>query len=612
LKKIRTDFETNKEYDVNIRIPNVVQGYINALDLLRGTEYLVDEDFNEIKGKIVELVDKFFNSYVKGTMYIVHFPTQNNYNIKTSSAIAYAAIAFPEVPEREAWWNFALSELGYMFSSESHYIQEDGGVSEGPFYFGFALESAVPALIAYDNTYGKKSQKVNRDCTLRNYVPPWDDVVCNEGEEYEFKNPLFSELFRKSIDWTVKIRLPSGDRPPIEDAYFNPTRVTGILSGVLNDPVYAWDWIENEKSPYSTSKDIYYLVNYDDSVIPQEPDWTPTQFMALSGDAVFRSGWDKDAVWFMLRCENGPVHMTVHDHVDDTAFQLYAFGEYLAIDTGYYKPNELDNSQTAHAWNHNLVLIDGKGPPDKGLLTNFGDTDCFLENTYDGDVFDYAEARTSYENTGVIRSALFVRNRYAVVSDFLDASATHEYKFRVHGYGGYDSGGTYTDHALGGRWERQKAGFDLFVTTTAGTPIFTKPAYEKNTSPNVHRFENDRNVRDHVVLDAVKNGEDVSFLAVLYPYRVGSAMQTEMPADVQELSLPDGEAALVITNPDNKRDVIIANRTGAGVSITLPDATVIETDAVFAFAGIDDTPRSAFLVRGSYLKINGETLPPTR
>ena len=46
------------------------------------------------------------------------------------------------------------------------------------------------------------------------------------------------------------------------------------------------------------------------------------------------------------------VHIGLHDHVDGTSFSLAAFGEYLLIDTGYYKPNSLTNSRTADADAH--------------------------------------------------------------------------------------------------------------------------------------------------------------------------------------------------------------------------------------------------------------------
>ncbi len=615
LDRVRTDFETNQVFDVNIRIPHAVIGYINAWDLLKATPYITGEEADNAKARIVELVDKFFSAYIEGPWSVILLPTQNNYNIRTSAAIAYAAIAFPDVPQWEKWWNFSLSELGLMFGPESHYIQDDGGVSEGPFYFGFALSGAIPALIAYDNTFGEPSV-VSRDCKLRTEEPPWDDISCVEGEPYTFSNPLYTERFQNSLDWTMKIRLPSGDRPPVGDANFNPTNSIGLYTGILGEPRYAWDWIENERNPYAMrhgmSLEMYYLIYFDDGIGATEPPWSPTQLLPDAGNAVFRSDWGGDAIWFMMMAESGPVRMTVHDHVDGTSFQMYAYGEYLAMDTGYYKPSSNDNAVTAHAWNHNLVLIDGEGPPDKGLLTTFGDTDCYLENTYDGEIFDYAEARTNYQETDVVRSALFVRDRYVVISDFLDASTEHEYRFRVHGYGGYDSGGTYTSTStgslLGGRWEREKAGFDLSVTSTGGPSSFIEPTQQGDKIPGVHKFETDRQLRNHVVIDAVIDGVDISYIAALYPYKTGTVNQDEMPANVQVITAPAKAAALMVTNANGKRDLIIANRTGGTVAITFPGDIIVETDGRFAFVGLDDSPQSGFVVRGISLKVDGNPL----
>jgi hypothetical protein len=604
LSKIRTDFEKSQEYDMNIRIPGVVIKYVNALDLLQGTTFITNEETEEIKSRIIELIDTFYNIYVKGTMAVVHYPTQNNYNIKTSSTIAYGAIAFPEAEQKEDWQNFAFYELNYILSAESHYIQPDGGVSEGLFYNNFALGSALPVMIAYRNTYDKPIT-VKRDCSLRNPVPPWDDIVCVDGDDYTFVNPLDSELFLKSIDWSIKLRFPDGDRPPIEDGNLIASSVTSVLSGLLKRSDYAWDTINNAHDPYSVFDEVYFLVYFDDGVSPREPDWSPTQFLPDAGNAVFRSGWDSNAVWFMMNCEHGPVHMTVHDHIDNTAFQLFAYGEYLLIDTGYYKPNPLDNSVTAHAENHSIVLIDGRGPPDKGLLTNFGDTDCYLENTLDTESIDYAEARTNYENTDVLRSSLFVRNRYVIVSDYLSSSIQHEYRFRIHGHGGYDNDGTFTPLSSGGRWERTKAGVDVYVISSAGVPLLEQPPYTMNGSPNVHQFEHDRKVRNHYVLDAKITGDNLSFLSIIYPYAVNPSGVSEMPATVTALTSPANSSAFEIINPDGTKDIAIVNRTGS--AITISDGThTVETDAQFAFAGINDS--MGFIARGTFLKVNSQNI----
>jgi len=108
-----------------------------------------------------------------------------------------------------------------------------------------------------------------------------------------------------------------------------------------------------------------------------------------------------------------------------------AYGEYLLLDPGYYKPDEQDNAKTAHSPAHNLVLIDGKAAPDKGLLTDFGDADAFLRNTLDGSRVKYAEAWQDYQSSHVERSVVFVDGRYFLVADRIQTTATGGAKARI-------------------------------------------------------------------------------------------------------------------------------------------------------------------------------------
>ena len=63
-----------------------------------------------------------------------------------------------------------------------------------------------------------------------------------------------------------------------------------------------------------------------------------------------------------------------------------------------------------------------------------------------------------------------------------------------------------------------------------------------------------------------------------------------MLASVQVITLPTDSAALMVTDADDKRDLIIANRTEGIVTITLTGDLIVETDGRFAFVGLDDSP----------------------
>ena len=108
----------------------------------------------------------------------------------------------------------------------------------------------------------------------------------------------------------------------------------------------------------------------------------------------------------------------MHNHVDSTSFVFAGLNEIFITDTGYYKPNEQDNALTAQAAAHNVVLINGKGAPNKGLLTNWGDEDAYLQNALIAPDAGYVEAVQTYEEHDVRRLVALLRKQYAVVGDF--------------------------------------------------------------------------------------------------------------------------------------------------------------------------------------------------
>ena len=122
---------------------------------------------------------------------------------------------------------------------------------------------------------------------------------------------------------------------------------------------------------------------------------------------------------------------------------------------------------------HNVILIDGQGAPDKGLLTDFGDADAWLLNMIEGKFVDYAEAHQSYEGTDFERSMMLVRNRYFVVSDRLKSNQieSRRHSWRLHAGAGADLGGVLDlscfDDVCGVTIEQENAGVNVYLASTA-------------------------------------------------------------------------------------------------------------------------------------------------
>src|SRR4030095_10193764 len=91
------------------------------------------------------------------------------------------------------------------------------------------------------------------------------------------------------------------------------------------------------------------------------------------GNAIFRSDWSRDGVVLVANGEHGianefardetglgiPVSAS-HEQADPGGYLLFAFGEQLAIDPGYFTFEERD--LVAAPRHHHVVLVDDKAP----------------------------------------------------------------------------------------------------------------------------------------------------------------------------------------------------------------------------------------------------------
>jgi hypothetical protein len=80
-----------------------------------------------------------------------------------------------------------------------------------------SLRVSTALFIAVDNAMDP-DRPFLRDCTNRQTVAPWTDHGCVDGEAFTFDNPLYSDLYRATVDWSLSLRLPAGHRPPLADA----------------------------------------------------------------------------------------------------------------------------------------------------------------------------------------------------------------------------------------------------------------------------------------------------------------------------------------------------------------------------------------------------------
>jgi hypothetical protein len=184
------------------------------------------------------------------------------------------------------------------------------------------------------------------------------------------------------------------------------------------DPVMRWYMAQFDRP--SLAKFIFY----DDSIAPQPPKLPTSRIFRDKGNAVFRSGWDKDATVFLYRA--GPNFN--HHHADQGSFLLNAFGETLVTEAGwsdYYKDPYYVTFFT-QAVGHNTILVD-RNPESqtisdtrqfKALDTYPRITDSVTSEFYDG---VGSELSSVYQTrlTRYSRRIVFVKPHYFVVFDNL-------------------------------------------------------------------------------------------------------------------------------------------------------------------------------------------------
>ncbi len=602
-KMLETDMETHGDWDLNIRMPaNMVCG-VQAWDLLMGTDFFPEAEAAEAQEKLGIIADKFYAQYVETELYrwSALVVTQNNHPIRTAACLILPGLAFPDHPEAKKWLDWGLAEYDYLFAPEGQYIQAEGGVSEGSFYFHFGLAAAMGALIAADNA-GASEGTYHRNCISRNPAEPWNGGPCEDGGAFTFRNALYSEHFGRALDWSVALRMGDGRRPSIADGGLNNPNGSALIAHWQPDKMHqVWDW-QNQTSGrvrgtgWGLDLLIQHYAYLPEPVGGEAPAWKH-RVMPESGYAIFRSGWEEDQRYSVLLAERGAARLTLHDHVDGTHFLLSAYGEYLAIDTGYYKPNTLDNAITAEAQAHNVILIEGRGDATKGMLNDWTGNDAYLEHSAENDHLVYAEARTNYRQSEITRGMAMLRDRYWVVADRIvtEAPEAREHRWRFHAGAGYDLGGEF--HLNGDRLEvvQAQARLDLALASTAGTPVFEAPPFEEHEAPYVHSIGGGE--AHHGVADGIVTAQAPFYLAIMVP----SPTETEPDFSIRALPAPRDSVAYRIEGPDGV-DVVWLRGPEAAETMEWEDHS-LQSDGTLTILAMDGS--FGLMARGTEVRLDG-------
>ncbi len=608
IDRLESNWDDHSAWGINIRMPGPLIHYTAAWDFLMATDFLAEDDAKLLEDKLTEVTKQFYAEYVlnDSKRQVALTETQNNHPIRTAAAIGFVGLAFDGHPDAATWLDWAVSELDYLLGPEGQYIQSDGAVSEGPFYFNYGFAPTIAFLIALENR--QSDQYIyRRNCINRADVDPWKGHDCVDGEEFTYSNPMRSSLFHSIMDWSLSLRLPNGNRAPIADSPLRNQNGPAIFTYFGAEDYLYWDWASNPSDPYKVKGGFELFIQHLAYVETMEsagpPEWK-NRFFVDGGMATFRSGWAKDDRVLILMGENGSARKTVHDHTDGTSFIMAAYGELLLTDTGYYKPNQFQNAVTAGAGSHNVILVDGDEVPEKGLLSNWGDADAFIENTLDGTAIAYAESRQNYPNTKVVRGVAFLRERYFVVVDRLESQdgVEREYRFRLHAYAGYDLDGNVSLGEHGPLIERDSGSVAVYTQASQGVAVVEEPAFKIYSAPHVHKLV--KNAEHHTVTDSVVTGIAPDFLSILAPFKTGESGGPDGPFEVTQISTDHGVAWYIMG--EDTMDIAWLRESGAPTELVLPTNETLNTDAAFVWMSLDKS--LALMVEGTVLSLDDQTV----
>ena len=392
------------------------------------------------------------------------FPFDSHAVRSVSSVLVPACLAMlHEEPEARVWLDFSVEFLWTVYSP---WGDAEGGWAEGPHYWMTGMAYLIDAANL-----------------LRSYA----DLDL-------YRRPFF----QRTADFPLYTKAPGTRRatfgddstmgdPPCLKIGYNVRQ----FAGVTGNGAYQWYFERILADDPGTEMEFYnwgwWDLNFDDLVyrhdFPDVEAVPPSQTDALR--------WFKGVGWaaVQLRAADPDEHLQLvfksspfgsisHSHGDQNAFVLAAFGEDLAVQSGYYVAF---NTTMHRHWRRqtrskNAILINGEGQyagEDKARAMQATGRIVFAEQ-HDDHIHIRGDATAAYASltpsvTSVLRDVYLVRGEYLVIVDSIDADEPVTIDWLLH------ANGPLTLGRSSFRYSGERAGFyGETLWSEAGSPSLSQ------------------------------------------------------------------------------------------------------------------------------------------
>jgi hypothetical protein len=533
------------------------RAYTWANDVFTEEERQIIRDMMRIRGN--EMYNNLKRLPYESRPYHSHYSSQ-------LMILVEAAIAFMgEIPEAETWFDYVVR---VAFAVHPPWGGDAGGWAEGQRYWTMSMNKIM---------WFTDAMKVAT--SLDFYQKPF---FANNGWFKIYTQPPYAKIS------------PFGDFAD-EGVHNDTPDVMSHYAAIFQNPYYKW--YAEETGLFNAVTPMAYIrrsiaspahvESKEPSDLPQARSFPDIGWVAMHRDLPH----EEENIQFMFK--SSPYGSVSHSLADQNTFTIEAFGEPLAISSGYrpWYGSEHHYGWTKQTQAHNGILIDGQGQPINNIAAKGKITGFLTGSSFDYTVGDAAQAYPNAER--FLRHVVYVRPDVFVMFDDLRATKPVTYDWLLHSYYPMEVADTGTEVIVPGA----KANL---------TVRFYQP--QRLVSAQTNQFavpldhEMDKPEQWHLKLTTTEPALEQTFLTSLVARK---AADTRAEPIIEPISVTNGYG-LSIYEPDRGADTFILFA-GASSQGTL-SCNAVSADAVVVGVRLDaqDQVSGLFVAGGTRLVVAGQ------